>query len=98
MGEPEIKALIALIRCSLQVVGLLFRRHRVPPCFTLLIDMDIEQLCADKEHKVVRNDTEENLVASPIQRFVLVSINLVVLSVCWLQLVNERWYASVSKG
>lgn len=76
MCESEVQTLIALIRRGLQVRLLVLLRHTAPNALSLLIDHHVENFGSNKQRKVIGADSNQNLVASPVKRLIVLAVDV----------------------
>jgi hypothetical protein len=64
-------------------------RHSVPDLLSALVDRDVEDLREDEEEEIIHANRDEYFVASPVERLVVRTINLVGFSHLFMML-NPR--------
>jgi hypothetical protein len=76
MREPKIQPLVPFILSSSKIVLLLPLTHFIPFLSSFLININIKQLSANEERKVVDTDSNKDFVSFAVKRFVVVAIDL----------------------
>jgi hypothetical protein len=76
MRKPEIQTLISLVFCGLQIRLLLLRTHIPPNSLAFFVRVHVIHLRPDEYQEVPRTDRNQNLVASAIQRLIVISVDV----------------------
>lgn len=76
MRKPEIQSLVTFVLRRRQVVVLLLPAHAIPNPLPLLIHINIKRLRPKKQQKVHRTNRHQHLITPPIQRFIVLAIDI----------------------
>lgn len=76
MSEPEIKPFVPLVFGCGQIRRLLLSRHATPYFLSSSVNGDIEEFGSPEHTNVVRDQTQQHLVAGEVVRGVVCSIDL----------------------
>lgn len=66
MCKPEVKSLVALMRCGLNILRSLLLRHSTPYAIALPVLRDIVQLRCKEEHQSQYVDSNQSAVATVV--------------------------------
>lgn len=81
--EAEVQTLVTLVRRCCEVVLFFLRRHCIPLLISICVDANVEELRTNKHKYVVDTDANEYTVASAVQRLVVSTIDLYLVSLCF---------------
>ena len=67
MCKPKVQTLVASILSGCEIKVFLFLGHGIPLCGSLLVDVHIEELCANEEDNVEACNGDEHFVTSVVE-------------------------------
>ena len=76
MSETEVQPLIPFIFCRPHIIIFLFRAHCVPCPVACLVPVNIVDFDENCHNHVPTNDDEKDFIPTPINRFIVVTVDL----------------------